>query len=183
MPIRCEIVSQDRMVFEGDADIVVLPGTDGEMGILPHHAPLLTTLKIGIVKSSGGGKKKSSPLLAVLPRSSRTLSPSWLMRRKTLKRSTWLAPKLPASTPKRSLPRVFLPIGFLLEDGSCFAQVQFAAGGCQTLPSRTCQTPPDHRLTRIEIIYACAVFIFQRPGDDIGTVRNADCRWQRHSGG
>jgi F-type H+-transporting ATPase subunit epsilon len=50
MPIRCEIVSQDRMVFEGDADIVVLPGTDGEMGILPHHSPLLTTLKFGVVK-------------------------------------------------------------------------------------------------------------------------------------
>jgi F-type H+-transporting ATPase subunit epsilon len=50
MPIRCEIVSQDRMVFEGDADIVVLPGSDGEMGILPHHSPLLTTLKFGFVK-------------------------------------------------------------------------------------------------------------------------------------
>lgn len=50
MPIRCEIVSQDRMVFEGDADIVVLPGTDGEMGILPHHSPLLTTLKYGFIK-------------------------------------------------------------------------------------------------------------------------------------
>lgn len=50
MPIRCEIVSQDRMVFEGDADIVVLPGTDGEMGILPHHSPLLTTLKYGYIK-------------------------------------------------------------------------------------------------------------------------------------
>lgn len=50
MTIRCEIVSQDRMVFEGDADIVVLPGTDGEMGILPHHAPLLTTLKYGLIK-------------------------------------------------------------------------------------------------------------------------------------
>ena len=50
MPIRCEIVSQDRMVFEGDVDIVVLPGTDGEMGILPHHAPLLTTLKFGLIK-------------------------------------------------------------------------------------------------------------------------------------
>jgi len=57
MPIRCEIVSQDRMVFEGDADIVVLPGTDGEMGILPHHAPLLTTLKIGIIKVRSGGKE------------------------------------------------------------------------------------------------------------------------------
>ena len=50
MPIRCEIVSQDRKVFEGDVDIVVLPGTAGEMGILPNHAPLLTTLKFGIIK-------------------------------------------------------------------------------------------------------------------------------------
>ena len=58
MPIRCEIVSQDRMVFEGDVDIVVLPGTDGEMGILPHHAPLLTTLKIGIIKVRSAGKEE-----------------------------------------------------------------------------------------------------------------------------
>ena len=50
MSIRCEIVSQDRIVFQGDVDMVVLPGTDGEMGILPHHAPLLTTLKYGIIK-------------------------------------------------------------------------------------------------------------------------------------
>ena len=50
MPIRCEIVSQDRIVFQGEADMVLLPGTDGEMGILPHHAPLLTTLKYGIIK-------------------------------------------------------------------------------------------------------------------------------------
>jgi len=48
MPIRCEIVSQDRMVYEGDADIVILPGVEGEMGILPNHAPLLTSLKYGI---------------------------------------------------------------------------------------------------------------------------------------
>ncbi|MGZ6347135.1 MAG: ATP synthase F1 subunit epsilon [Anaerolineales bacterium] len=58
MPIRCEIVSQDRMVYTGDADIVVLPGADGEMGILPHHAPLLTTLKIGIIKVRLGGKEE-----------------------------------------------------------------------------------------------------------------------------
>ena len=50
MPIRCEIVSQDRMVYEGDVDIVVLPGTEGEMGVLPLHAPLLTTLKFGLIK-------------------------------------------------------------------------------------------------------------------------------------
>jgi F-type H+-transporting ATPase subunit epsilon len=50
MPIRCEIVSQDRMVYEGDVDIVVLPGMEGEMGVLPLHAPVLTTLKFGLIK-------------------------------------------------------------------------------------------------------------------------------------
>lgn len=49
MPIRCEIVSQDRVVFSGDADIVILPGVEGEMGILPNHAPLLTALRYGII--------------------------------------------------------------------------------------------------------------------------------------
>jgi F-type H+-transporting ATPase subunit epsilon len=50
MSIRLEIVSQDRMVFEGNADIVVLQGTSGVMGILPEHAPLLSTLGFGILK-------------------------------------------------------------------------------------------------------------------------------------
>lgn len=50
MPIRVEIASQDRMVFEGQADMVIVPGVDGEMGILPNHAPLLSTLSFGILK-------------------------------------------------------------------------------------------------------------------------------------
>jgi F-type H+-transporting ATPase subunit epsilon len=58
MPIRCEIVSQDRTVFEGDVDNVVLPGTEGEMGILPHHSPLLTTLKYGVVKVRSKGREQ-----------------------------------------------------------------------------------------------------------------------------
>lgn len=58
MPIRCEIVSQDRTVFQGDVDIVVLPGAAGEMGILPRHAPLLTTLKYGVIKVRHGGKEE-----------------------------------------------------------------------------------------------------------------------------
>jgi len=58
MPIRCEIVSQDRSVYSGDVDIVVLPGTDGEMGILPHHAPLLTTLQYGFITVRVGGKEE-----------------------------------------------------------------------------------------------------------------------------
>lgn len=49
MPIKCEIVSQDREVFQGDVDIVVMPGVEGEMGILPNHTPLLTVLQYGII--------------------------------------------------------------------------------------------------------------------------------------
>jgi len=50
MTIRCEIVSQDRLVYEGDVDIVVIPGIEGEMGILPDHAPLLSILDFGLVR-------------------------------------------------------------------------------------------------------------------------------------
>lgn len=58
MTIRCEIVSQDRTVFQGDVDIVVLPGAAGEMGILPHHAPVLTTLKYGVIKVRRNNKEE-----------------------------------------------------------------------------------------------------------------------------
>jgi F-type H+-transporting ATPase subunit epsilon len=58
MPIRCEIVSQDRLVFQGDADIVIVPGVAGEMGILPHHAPLLSTLIFGILKVRYQGQEQ-----------------------------------------------------------------------------------------------------------------------------
>jgi F-type H+-transporting ATPase subunit epsilon len=56
MPIRCEIVSQDRIVYQGNADIVVLPGAAGEMGILPHHSPVLTVLKYGVVRVRSEGQ-------------------------------------------------------------------------------------------------------------------------------
>lgn len=58
MTIRCEIVSQDRTVFQGDVDIVILPGVAGEMGILPHHAPVLTILKYGVIKIRQQGREE-----------------------------------------------------------------------------------------------------------------------------
>ncbi len=58
MTIHCEIVSQDRTVFTGDVDIVILPGAAGEMGVLPKHAPVLTTLKYGIIKVRKGGQEE-----------------------------------------------------------------------------------------------------------------------------
>jgi F-type H+-transporting ATPase subunit epsilon len=58
MPIHVEITSQDRSVYSGEADIVVVPGTLGEMGILPHHSPLLSTLKFGLIKVRYKGEEK-----------------------------------------------------------------------------------------------------------------------------
>lgn len=48
MPIHVELVTQERKVFEEKyADIVILPAVEGEMGVLPNHAPVLTTLTFG----------------------------------------------------------------------------------------------------------------------------------------
>ena len=48
MPIHVEIVSQERIVFtEPAADMVLIPASEGVMGVLPHHAPVLTTLGVG----------------------------------------------------------------------------------------------------------------------------------------
>lgn len=49
MPLQCDIVTQERTVFSQQVDYVSLPGTEGIMGILPNHAPLLTALSFGEV--------------------------------------------------------------------------------------------------------------------------------------
>jgi F-type H+-transporting ATPase subunit epsilon len=49
MPIQCDIVTQERTVFSDQVDYVSLPGSEGRMGILPNHAPLLTSLDFGEV--------------------------------------------------------------------------------------------------------------------------------------
>lgn len=55
MPILCEIVTQERLVFSGAVDAVNLPGAEGRLGILPNHSPLLTTLDYGEVIVRQGG--------------------------------------------------------------------------------------------------------------------------------
>lgn len=48
MPLHVEIVSQEKLVFEEPAaDMVLIPGSEGMMGVLPNHAPVLTTLGFG----------------------------------------------------------------------------------------------------------------------------------------
>ena len=58
MPIQCDIITQERIVFSGEVDSVNLPGVEGRMGILPHHSPLLTTLDFGEVLVRVGGREE-----------------------------------------------------------------------------------------------------------------------------
>ncbi len=59
MPLRLEIVTGERMVFSDEVDIVIAPGIDGELGILPKHAPLLTALGIGELRARKGDEEFS----------------------------------------------------------------------------------------------------------------------------
>jgi F-type H+-transporting ATPase subunit epsilon len=60
MPLRVKIVTQEGLLFEDEGvDMVTLPGTEGEMGILPHHAALLTTLNYGEVRVRKSGAEES----------------------------------------------------------------------------------------------------------------------------
>ena len=45
--LHCEVVTAERTVFDDDVDLVVAPGIMGQLGILPHHAPLMTALTYG----------------------------------------------------------------------------------------------------------------------------------------
>jgi len=54
--LHLEFVSPERVLFSGDVDQVDLPGTEGDMGILGGHAPLVTTLRPGIVTIYREGK-------------------------------------------------------------------------------------------------------------------------------
>jgi F-type H+-transporting ATPase subunit epsilon len=52
--LHVEVVTQDRNVYNGEADMVVAPGSEGVLGILPRHAPLLTLLKVGDLRLKHG---------------------------------------------------------------------------------------------------------------------------------
>ena len=48
--IHVDVVSAEEQIFSGEAEFVVLPGVDGELGIYPRHTPLLTAIKPGAVR-------------------------------------------------------------------------------------------------------------------------------------
>ena len=55
MPMQLQIITAEREVFSGDVDTLVAPGVEGQLGILPNHAPLITVLQPGelMVRADG----------------------------------------------------------------------------------------------------------------------------------
>jgi F-type H+-transporting ATPase subunit epsilon len=56
--LHFELVSPERLLMSDDVDAVEIPGTEGDMGILPGHAPVLSTLRPGVLVVTRGGKNE-----------------------------------------------------------------------------------------------------------------------------
>ncbi|HYY02521.1 MAG TPA: F0F1 ATP synthase subunit epsilon [Candidatus Dormibacteraeota bacterium] len=54
MPLQVEVITPERRVFEDEVDMVVIPGSEGMLGILPRHAPLFTSLGAGEMRVKKG---------------------------------------------------------------------------------------------------------------------------------
>jgi len=55
--IKLDIVTAERSVYSDNVDMVIATGVEGELGILPHHAPLMTILQPGELKIKKGGEE------------------------------------------------------------------------------------------------------------------------------
>jgi F-type H+-transporting ATPase subunit epsilon len=59
MPLQLEIVTPERQVYSDTVDSVQVPGSEGELGVLPHHAPLVSTLGVGELRFRKDGVEES----------------------------------------------------------------------------------------------------------------------------
>jgi F-type H+-transporting ATPase subunit epsilon len=59
MSLQLEIVTPERLAYSDEVDAVVLPGSEGELGVLPHHAPLVTMLGVGELRIRKGATEES----------------------------------------------------------------------------------------------------------------------------
>ncbi|HUQ16283.1 MAG TPA: F0F1 ATP synthase subunit epsilon [Candidatus Saccharimonadales bacterium] len=59
MPLRLEIITPEGAVYADDVDMVIAPGSEGYLGILPHHAPLLSALGQGELRVRQAGVEQS----------------------------------------------------------------------------------------------------------------------------
>ncbi len=56
--LRCEVITPEKLFVSGEVGMVSAPGVGGELGILPLHMPLITTLKIGELRLKHGPDKQ-----------------------------------------------------------------------------------------------------------------------------
>lgn len=56
--IKLDIVTAERVVYSDEVDAVIAPGAEGQLGILPHHAPLMTLLQGGELIARKGGQEE-----------------------------------------------------------------------------------------------------------------------------
>jgi F-type H+-transporting ATPase subunit epsilon len=54
--ISFDLVSPERLLLSEDAEMVTLPGAEGDLGVLAGHEPLITTLRPGVIDVKGGGR-------------------------------------------------------------------------------------------------------------------------------
>ena len=59
MPLRLEIVSPERRVYDDDVDMVIVPGRNGQLGILPRHTRLISSLGVGELRIKKDGGEES----------------------------------------------------------------------------------------------------------------------------
>jgi F-type H+-transporting ATPase subunit epsilon len=59
MPLKLDIVTVERQVYSQDVDMVIAPGIEGQLGILPRHAPLLAALTYGELRVKRGAEEES----------------------------------------------------------------------------------------------------------------------------
>ena len=59
MTLHLEIVTPERLAYSDDVDMVLVPGSEGELGILPHHTPLVSLLGYGELKIRKDGAEES----------------------------------------------------------------------------------------------------------------------------
>ena len=59
MPLHLEIVTPERLAYSDDVDMVLVPGIEGELGILPNHTPLVSLLGMGELKVRKGTDEES----------------------------------------------------------------------------------------------------------------------------
>ena len=59
MPLKLEIVSPERRVYDDEVDMVIVPGRNGQLGILPRHTRLISSLGVGELRIKKGGSEES----------------------------------------------------------------------------------------------------------------------------